>query len=43
MKELTELKFEELSLDQKLGMVMAGIIRPIRCEDKYETFDQKLE
>ena len=43
MKELKELKFEELSLDQKLGMVMAGIIRPIRCEDKYETFDQNLE
>ncbi len=43
MKELKELKFEELSLSQKLGMVMAGIIRPIRCEDKYETFDQNLE
>ena len=43
MKELKELKFEELSTDQKLGMVMAGIIRPIRCEDKYETFDENLE
>lgn len=40
---MKELKFEELSLDQKLGMVMAGIIRPIRCEDKYETYDQNLE
>ena len=43
MKELKELKFEELSTEQKLGMVMAGIIRPIRCEDKYETFDENLE
>jgi len=42
MKELKELKFEELSTDQKLGMVMAGIIRPIRCEDKYETFDENV-
>ena len=43
MKKLKELKFEELSTEQKLGMVMAGIIRPIRCEDKYETFDENLE
>jgi len=43
MKELKELKFEELSIDQKLGMVMAGIIRPIRCEDKYETFEENLD
>ena len=42
LKELKELKFEELSTDQKLGMVMAGIIRPIRCEDKYETFDENV-
>jgi len=43
MKELKELKFEELTLRQKLGMVMAGIVRPIRCEDKYESFDENLE
>jgi len=42
LKELKELKFEELSIEQKLGMVMAGIIRPIRCEDKYETFDENV-
>ena len=40
MKELRELKFEEMTVKEKLGMVMAGIIRPIRCEDKYETFDE---
>ena len=40
---MKELVFEELSTQQKLGMVMAGIIRPIRCEDKYETFEQNLE
>ncbi len=43
MKELKELKIEDLSTDQKLGMVMAGIIRPIRCEDKYETFDENVD
>ena len=43
MKILQELKFEELSTEQKLGMLMAGIVRPIRCEDKYETFDENLE
>jgi len=43
MKEIKELKFEDLSVKQKLGMVMAGIIRPIRCEDKYETFDENVE
>lgn len=40
---MKELKFEELSLKQKLGMVMAGIVRPIRCEDKYETFEENLD
>jgi len=40
---MKELKFEDLSLKQKLGMVMAGIIRPIRCEEKYETFEENLE
>lgn len=40
---MKELKFEELSLKQKLGMVMAGIVRPIRCEDKYETFEENFE
>lgn len=40
---MKELKFEELTLKQKLGMVMAGIVRPIRCEDKYETYEENLE
>ena len=40
--EIKELKFEDLSTEQKLGMVTAGIIRPIRCEDKYESFDVNL-
>ena len=40
---MKELKYEELSIKQKLGMVMAGIVRPIRCEDKYETFDENFE
>ena len=43
MKKLIELNFSKMSLEQKLGMVMAGIVRPIRCEDKYETFDENLE
>jgi len=40
---MQELKFEELTLEQKLGMVMAGIVKPINCEDKYETFDENVE
>lgn len=40
---MKELKFEELTLKQKLGMVMAGIVRPIQYEDKYETFEENLE
>ena len=43
MKEIKELRFEDLSTDQKLGMVMAGIIIHIHCEDKYETFEENLE
>ena len=40
---MNELKLEDLSVKQKLGMVMIGIIRPTGYEDKYETFDENLE
>ncbi|MBQ8551968.1 MAG: hypothetical protein IJ428_04035 [Clostridia bacterium] len=42
---MKELKFEELSTAQKLGMVMAGIIRPLKPSDKkiYGEFDDNLE
>ncbi len=36
---MTELKLEDLSIEQKLGMVMVGIIRPTR----YENFDEGVE
>lgn len=40
---MKELKFEELTTAQKLGMVMAGIIRPLKPTDNYESFDENLE
>ena len=40
---MNELKFEDLSLQQKLGMVMAGIVRPTGLDDKYGTFEENLE
>ena len=45
MKELKELKFEELSTDQKIGMVMAGILNPVRKseEDKYGTLAENVD
>ena len=45
MKKLTELKFEELTTAQKIGMVMAGIINPIRKgeEDEYGTLDENID
>lgn len=42
MKRLNELEFSEMSLEQKLGMVMAGIVRPVTSEAQYETFDENL-
>ena len=42
MRKLTELKFEELSTEQKIGLVMTGIIRPLRYEGKYESFEENL-
>ena len=45
MKKLTELKFEELTTEQKIGMVMAGIITPVKKEnvDKYGTFEENVD
>ena len=45
MKKLTELKFEDLTTEQKIGMVMAGIINPIRKsqEDKYGTLEENVD
>ena len=45
MKDLRELKFEELSIDQKLGMVMAGIITTVRPHERdiYGTYEENLE
>ena len=40
---MKELKFEELSTKQKLGMVMAGIVRPTGYDEKYGTFEENLE
>ena len=45
MKKLTELKFEDLTTEQKIGMVMAGIITPVKKEnvDKYGTFEENVD
>ena len=40
---MRELKFEELSLKQKLGMVMVGTINPIGYIDRHGTFEENLE
>ena len=43
MKELHELKFEELSTKQKLGMVMAGIVRITEPSEIYGTYEENFE
>ena len=45
MKKLTELKFEDLSTEQKIGMVMAGIITTVKKgkEDEYGTFEENVD
>lgn len=43
MKELKPLKFEDLSVKQKLGMVMTGIIRIPDDYEKFGTFDENLD
>lgn len=43
MKELKPLKLEDLSLKQKLGMVMTDVIRIPEDAKKYGTFDENLE
>lgn len=45
MGKLKELKFEELTTEQKIGMVMAGIITPVKKEnvDKYGTFEENVD
>ena len=45
MKELRELKFEELSIDQKLGMVMAAPIKGVRPHEVniYGTFNENFD
>lgn len=40
---MTELKIEELTTEQKIGLVMTGIIRPLGPTDKYESFEENLE
>ncbi len=40
---MKELKLEELTTSQKLGMVMAGIIRPLKPTDNYDSYDDNLE
>ena len=45
MKELTELKFEDLSIDQKLGMVVCGTLLPVRESEValYGTFEENID
>ena len=45
MKKLTELKLEELSVEQKLGMVVCGTLLPVRESevDKYGTFEENVD
>ena len=40
---MKELKLCELTTEQKLGMVLTGIIRPLKPTDNYESFDENLE
>lgn len=40
---MQELKFEELSIKQKLGMVMAGILRMIEPNEVYGTYEENFE
>lgn len=40
---MKELEFGSLSTSQKLGMVLTGIIRPLKPTDNYESFDENLE
>ena len=42
---MTELKFEDLTLEQKIGMVMAGTIIPVRKHEisKYGTFEENVD
>ena len=43
MKKLTELEFEDLSTEQKIGMVMAGIITTVKKgkEDEHQSYVPK--
>jgi len=45
MKKLVELKFEDLTIEQKLGMVVCGTLLPVRDSevDKYGTFEENIE
>ena len=45
MKELKELRFEDLNTDQKIGMVMAAIVNSPRPQDrdKYGTFQSNFD
>ena len=42
MRKQKELRFEDLSTQQKIGMVMTGIIRPVRGANQYESFEENL-